>query len=198
MTKSIGTILAFGAKKFSMSPFSTRGTQQKWISFVPSPRITFMARFCLREMWLAVFICRCYKTGLWMSLLQTMVMISFINRRCSTSLETHCAGLSWWQSAGEMDQACWWWRQCNVKTVSTFTWPNSLRFFSLEIREELDLCPPFSCKWKQAQTKNHYRTGQCVWEELDYRLEYSRISSCAHIKCLWNLSWNLRAFKLLV
>ena len=50
--------------------------------------------------------------------------------QCSILLEAHCPGLSQWQSAKEIDRACWWWRQCDVKMASTFTWPGFLRFFS--------------------------------------------------------------------
>ena len=63
MAKSIGIMFAFGAKRIPMPLLSMRGTHQKWMSFVPFPRIMFMAHFSLKEKLLAMFICRCFRTS---------------------------------------------------------------------------------------------------------------------------------------
>ena len=50
--------------------------------------------------------------------------------RGSTSLKALCVGLSQWESTREMDQACWWWRQCAMEMATMFTWPDTLWFFN--------------------------------------------------------------------
>ena len=77
--------------------------------------------------------------------------------------------------------------------------------FSLGICEELSLCPPLPAnvnKLKQTintavetVTKDMLQRAS---EELDYRLGVCRVTGGAHIEHLRNLSWNSRAFKLLI